>query len=67
MTTPVVAKGTFGADNAPHAWLLRFHRLIDRLLFYAYFLRVDQSIERPLDEIEPLFVALPDDGTKGFL
>src|SRR5215472_17759615 len=54
----LMAEFTFAPDQAPDVGIGRFQRIVDRRRLDAELLGVDQGVERPLDQIEPLVVAL---------
>src|ERR1700751_3763760 len=54
----LLAELTFAPDQAPDVGIGRFQRIVDRDRLDAELLGIDQRVERPFDQIEPLVVAL---------
>src|SRR5262245_24600906 len=48
----------FAADESPDAGVLRFHSFFDSLRAHAKLLGIDHGEVRPLDDVEPLVIAL---------
>src|SRR5216684_2639250 len=63
----LLAVGAFGADEPPDLRLGRFQRLIDILGGDAELLGVDHREVHPLDDVEPLIVAVPHRRSKRLL
>src|SRR5262249_8852786 len=54
----LLAEFSFTSDHAPDVGIGRVQRIVDHRRLDAEFLGVDERVERRLDQIEPLCVAL---------